>query len=208
MRDRETVETALQAADTGHTVFATLHTTTAAQTLQQHSPHFFPADERPRSILLDLAASLEAVICQRPRAKTADGNSRVPVNEVMRAPRPPSEKCSPTETSSQSPKSSPAKKSACALFDQHLVELLRAQHHPRQRSRPASPTTPKPSSSPAKESNPPTSPAVSADEITEGKKGIGTRRTHFNPLEAPYYDFLASTENHALIPYRLALLQA
>ncbi len=122
MRDRETVETALQAADTGHTVFATLHTTTAAQTLQRLTA-FFPADERPR-ILLDLAASLEAVICQR-LAKTAEGNSRIPVNEVMRT-TPPIRKMLANGDVLAIPKVIAGKEVGMRLFDQHLVELLRA----------------------------------------------------------------------------------
>ena len=122
MRDRETVETALQAADTGHTVFATLHTTTAAQTLQRLTA-FFPADERPR-ILLDLAASLEAVICQR-LAKTADNQGRVPVNEVMRT-TPPIRKLLAEGNVLGIPRIIAGKENGMRLFDQHLVELLRA----------------------------------------------------------------------------------
>ncbi|MGN6368608.1 MAG: type IV pilus twitching motility protein PilT [Phycisphaerae bacterium] len=123
MRDRETVETALQAADTGHTVFATLHTTTAAQTLQRLTA-FFPADERPR-ILLDLAASLEAVICQR-LAKTADNQSRVPVNEIMRT-TPPIRKLLAEGNVLGIPKVIAGKEMGMRLFDQHLVELCRAE---------------------------------------------------------------------------------
>jgi twitching motility protein PilT len=122
MRDRETVETALQAADTGHTVFATLHTPTAAQTLQRLTA-FFPADERPR-ILLDLAASLEAVICQR-LAKTVDGKSRIPVNEVMRT-TPPIRKLLAEGNVLAIPRVIASKDSGMRLFDQHLVELCRA----------------------------------------------------------------------------------
>jgi twitching motility protein PilT len=122
MRDRETVETALQAADTGHTVFATLHTTTAAQTLQRLTA-FFPADERPR-ILLDLAASLEAVICQR-LAKTVDGKSRIPVNEIMRT-TPPIRKLLAEGNVLGIPRVIASKEIGMRLFDQHLVELCKA----------------------------------------------------------------------------------
>jgi len=122
MRDRETVETARQAADTGHTVFATLHTTTAAQTLQRLTA-FFPADERPR-ILLDLAASLEAVICQR-LAKTVDGKSRVPVNEIMRS-EPLIRKLLAEGKVLEIPRVIASKEIGMRLFDQHLVELYKA----------------------------------------------------------------------------------
>lgn len=122
MRDRETVETALQAADTGHTVFATLHTTTAAQTLQRLTA-FFPSDERPR-ILLDLAASLEAVICQR-LAKTIDGKSRVPVNEIMRT-EPFIRKLLAEGNVLGIPRVIASRAIGMRLFDQHLVELYKA----------------------------------------------------------------------------------
>jgi len=80
IRDRETMEIALKAADTGHLVFSTLHTTDATQTVNRVIT-FFPPHQH-QEIRYLLAASLQAVICQRllPRA---DGNGMVPAVEVM-----------------------------------------------------------------------------------------------------------------------------
>jgi twitching motility protein PilT len=79
MRDLETIETALTAAETGHFVMATLHTPDAMQTIQRiHS--VFPADQQ-NSISVQLANCLQAIICQRllPRAS---GSGRVLATEV------------------------------------------------------------------------------------------------------------------------------
>ena len=63
MRDLETIETALTAAETGHLVLATLHTPDAVQTLQRIYS-VFPAEQQ-NSIVEQLANSLQAVVCQR-----------------------------------------------------------------------------------------------------------------------------------------------
>ena len=63
MRDRETVELALHAADTGHLVFSTLHTMDAKETINR-IVSYFPVDEQPR-IRLSLANVIEGVISQR-----------------------------------------------------------------------------------------------------------------------------------------------
>jgi len=80
IRDRETMEIALKAADTGHLVFSTLHTTDATQTMNRVIT-FFPPHQH-QEIRYLLAASLQAVVCQRllPRA---DGRGMVPAVEVM-----------------------------------------------------------------------------------------------------------------------------
>jgi twitching motility protein PilT len=79
LRDTETAHTALQAAESGHLVFSTLHTIDAAETLGRLI-EFFPAAKQPqiRSIL---AGTLRGVISQRllPRA----GGGRIPAIEVM-----------------------------------------------------------------------------------------------------------------------------
>jgi twitching motility protein PilT len=63
MRDRETVAAALAAAETGHFVMSTLHTTDAAETVNR-IVDFFPPFEQ-KQIRLSLAQSLKGVICQR-----------------------------------------------------------------------------------------------------------------------------------------------
>ena len=80
MRDFETVETALLAAETGHLVFSTLHTLDATETVNRIITVFPPHQQR--QIRIQLASVLKAAISQRllPRA---DGLGRVPAVEVM-----------------------------------------------------------------------------------------------------------------------------
>ena len=79
MRDHETVKAALAAAETGHFVMSTLHTTDAAETINRIID-FFPPHEQ-KQVRLSLAASLRGIVCQRlvPRA---DGQGRCVVMEV------------------------------------------------------------------------------------------------------------------------------
>lgn len=80
MRDIETISLALTAAETGHLVFGTLHTTGAAKTIDRIIDVFPAADkEMVRSMLSE---SLRAVISQS-LLKTADGNGRVAAHEIM-----------------------------------------------------------------------------------------------------------------------------
>ena len=80
MRDFETIETAIHAAETGHLVFSTLHTLDAAETINRVISVFPPHHQK--QIRLQLAQVLKAVISQRlvPRA---DGQGRVPAVEVL-----------------------------------------------------------------------------------------------------------------------------
>jgi twitching motility protein PilT len=80
MRDFETMETGLAAAETGHLVFSTLHTLDATETINRIIAVFPPHQQR--QIRMQLASVLKAVISQRlvPRA---DGRGRVPAVEVL-----------------------------------------------------------------------------------------------------------------------------
>ncbi|CAN5888189.1 type IV pilus twitching motility protein PilT [soil metagenome] len=80
MRDFETVETALLAAETGHLVFSTLHTVDATETINRIITVFPPHQQR--QVRIQLASVLKAVISQRllPRA---DGAGRAAAVEVM-----------------------------------------------------------------------------------------------------------------------------
>jgi twitching motility protein PilT len=80
MRDYETIETAIHAAETGHLVFSTLHTLDAAETVNRVVSVFPPHHQK--QIRIQLSQVLRAVISQRlvPRA---DGQGRVPAVEVM-----------------------------------------------------------------------------------------------------------------------------
>lgn len=85
MRDKETIALALEAAETGHLVFATLHTISAAKTIDRIID-VFEAAEQPQ-IRSSLSESIQAVISQT-LLKTADGNGRVPALEVLMATPP------------------------------------------------------------------------------------------------------------------------
>ncbi|WP_028310507.1 MULTISPECIES: type IV pilus twitching motility protein PilT [Derxia] len=80
LRDLETIRLALTAAETGHLVFGTLHTSSAAKTIDRIID-VFPAAEKDmvRSMLSE---SLRAVISQT-LLKTKDGNGRVAAHEIM-----------------------------------------------------------------------------------------------------------------------------
>lgn len=80
MRDFETIETAITAAETGHLVMSTLHTLDATETINRIISVFPPYQQK--QVRLQLAAILRAVVSQRlvPRA---DGKGRVPALEVM-----------------------------------------------------------------------------------------------------------------------------
>jgi twitching motility protein PilT len=80
IRDLETMSTALMAADTGHLVLSTLHTTDVVQTLQRIIS-FYPPHQHDE-VRMSIAANLRAAISQRliPRR---DGGGRVPAIEIM-----------------------------------------------------------------------------------------------------------------------------
>ncbi len=80
MRDLETISVALTAAETGHLVFATLHTQDAAQTIDRVID-VFPAHQQ-QQVRVQLAGALQGVVCQT-LAKTADGRGRAVATEVL-----------------------------------------------------------------------------------------------------------------------------
>jgi twitching motility protein PilT len=80
IRDPETVTAALQAAETGHLVISTLHTTDVAETINRVID-FFPPHQH-KQVRVSLAASLRGVVSQRLVAR-ADGRGLVPAVEVL-----------------------------------------------------------------------------------------------------------------------------
>ena len=80
MRDLETIRLAMTAAETGHLVFGTLHTSSAAKTIDRIID-VFPAEEK-EMVRAMLSESLRAVISQT-LLKTKDGTSRVAAHEIM-----------------------------------------------------------------------------------------------------------------------------
>jgi twitching motility protein PilT len=81
MRDLETIETALLAAETGHLVFSTLHTMDAVETINRITTVF--PNHQQRQIRLQLAMVLRAVISMR-LIKRSDSSGRIPAIEIMR----------------------------------------------------------------------------------------------------------------------------
>ncbi|NCJ08432.1 PilT/PilU family type 4a pilus ATPase [Synechococcales cyanobacterium C] len=79
MRDRETVNTALKAAQTGHLVFGTLHTNSAVKTIERILNLYNPEEQEPMRV--QVAESLVAVIAQS-LVRTTDGK-RAAVHEIM-----------------------------------------------------------------------------------------------------------------------------
>jgi len=80
MRDLETISTAITAAETGHLVFATLHTQDAPQTIDRINDVFPPHQQR--QVRVQLATTLQGVVTQQ-LMQTADGQSRVVAVEVL-----------------------------------------------------------------------------------------------------------------------------
>jgi twitching motility protein PilT len=80
MRDLETIGTAITAAETGHLVFATLHTQDAPQTIDRIIDVFPPHQQQ--QVRVQLATTLQGVVTQQ-LIPTADGNGRAVAVEIM-----------------------------------------------------------------------------------------------------------------------------
>ncbi len=80
MRDLETISTAITAAETGHLVFATLHTQDAPQTIDRIIDVFPPHQQQ--QVRVQLATTLQGVVTQQ-LLQTADGKGRVVASEVL-----------------------------------------------------------------------------------------------------------------------------
>jgi twitching motility protein PilT len=123
MRDHETVKAALAAAETGHFVMSTLHTTDAAETINRIID-FFPPHEQ-KQVRLGLAGAIKGIICQRlvPRA---DGNGRCVVMEIaIGTGRICDAIADPDKTSTIGQLISEGAYYGMQSFDQHLVSYLR-----------------------------------------------------------------------------------
>jgi twitching motility protein PilT len=122
MRDTETIDIALKAAETGHLVISTAHTTDTPKTVQRLLSVFSPSEQT--LMRMRLAESLRAVVSQRllPRL---DGKGVVPAVEVMVATRAVQE-CIRDESRTQELGELVAKGRHYGMqsFDQHLLELL------------------------------------------------------------------------------------
>jgi twitching motility protein PilT len=123
MRDAETVKAALAAAETGHFVMSTLHTTNAQETITRIID-FFPPHEQ-KQVRLSLAGSLRGIVCQRlvPRA---DGQGRCLTMEVcVNTGRVSEAIADPDKTSSITELIVEGGYYGMQTFDQHLTALIR-----------------------------------------------------------------------------------
>jgi twitching motility protein PilT len=120
LRDSETMKMALRAADTGHQVFATVHSSNAAQTIERILA-MVPPEER-KIATSQLAGSLEAVISQR-LAVTVDGTRR-PAMEILRGGPVTSKLIAENRLGDLSDYIS-NREGGMQRFDQHLLDLYK-----------------------------------------------------------------------------------
>jgi twitching motility protein PilT len=124
MRDLETVDTSLKAAETGHLVFSTIHTADVASTISR-LVSFFPSEEHLQ-VRARLADNLKAIVSLRLLVNKKQ-NGRVPAVEVMRSTRSIQE-CikDPTRTHEITEYIARGRAEKMQTFDQHLLDLLKA----------------------------------------------------------------------------------
>lgn len=82
MRDRETFETAISAAETGHLVFSTMHASTVSQAMTRLF-EFYPPEQVAQA-RRQVAGSIRGIVCQKLVPKL-EGTGRVPTNEILNA---------------------------------------------------------------------------------------------------------------------------
>ena len=124
MRDLETVDTSLKAAETGHLVFSTIHTADVASTISR-LVSFFPVEEHLQ-VRARLADNLKAIVSLRLLVNKKQ-NGRVPAVEVMRSTRSIQE-CikDPARTHEITEFIARGRAEHMQTFDQHLLDLLKA----------------------------------------------------------------------------------
>ena len=119
IRDRETMEYALQFAETGHLCLATLHANNANQAIDRVL-NFFP-EERRSQTLMDLGMNLRAMVSQRLIPKV--GGGRVPAIEILINTPLVSDKILKGETSDLKEVMKKSKESGMLTFDEYLYQL-------------------------------------------------------------------------------------
>jgi twitching motility protein PilT len=122
MRDLTTIQLAMSAAETGHLVFGTLHTSTAAKTVDRIID-VFPTDQQEQ-VRAMLSESLKGVICQQ-LLKTADGKGRAVALEIMLGTPAIANLIREGKTFQIPSIMQTAKKDGMQLMDQHLLDLLK-----------------------------------------------------------------------------------
>jgi twitching motility protein PilT len=123
MRDLETIQTALTAAETGHLVFATLHTQDAPQTVDRVIDVFPPFQQQ--QVRVQLAVTLQGVVTQQ-LLPTADGMGRVAAAEIMMATPAIQNLIREAKIHQIYSSMQAGAKHGMHTMDQHLTELVRA----------------------------------------------------------------------------------
>jgi twitching motility protein PilT len=121
MRDLETIQLAISAAETGHLVFGTLHTNSAPKTVDRIID-VFPAD-RQAQVRTMLAESLRGVISQQ-LLRRADGKGRVAAYEILIATGAVRSLIREQKTFQIASTMSTGRKEGMQTMDQHLIELV------------------------------------------------------------------------------------
>jgi twitching motility protein PilT len=124
MRDLETIQLAMSAAETGHLVFGTLHTNTAAKTIDRIID-VFPKESQDQ-VRTMLSESLKGVVCQQ-LLKTSDGKGRVAALEIMLGTPAIANLIREGKTFQIPSIIQTAKKDGMQLMDQHLLDLLKTK---------------------------------------------------------------------------------
>jgi len=124
MRDLETVDTSLKAAETGHLVFSTIHTSDVASTINR-LVSFFPTEEQ-LSVRARLADNVRAIVSLRLLVNKKE-TGRVPAVEILRNTRTIQE-CirDPSKTPELNDFIGRGRGEKMQTFDQHLLDLLKA----------------------------------------------------------------------------------
>jgi len=121
MRDLETIELAMSAAETGHLVFGTLHTNSAPKTIDRIID-VFPVDAQEQ-VRTMLGESLKGVVCQQ-LLKTTDGKGRVAALEIMLGNAAIGNLIREGKTFQIPSMIQTARNEGMQLMDTHLMELL------------------------------------------------------------------------------------
>jgi twitching motility protein PilT len=123
LRDLETIQVALTSAETGHLVFATLHTQDAPQTIDRVIDVFPPHQQG--QVRAQLAATLQGVVCQT-LVKKASGQGRVVATEVMMATPAIANLIREGKTYQIASMMQAGREAGMHTMDQHLADLVNA----------------------------------------------------------------------------------
>ncbi len=124
MRDHQTVDTSLKAAETGHLVFSTIHTADVASTINR-LVSFFPVDEQV-AVRSRIADNVKAIVSLRLLANKKE-DARVPAVEVLRASRSVQDCIRDAQRTGEiTDYIARSRPERMQTFDQHLLDLLKA----------------------------------------------------------------------------------